>query len=118
MNHNDRTINFKQYLIAVLISAILSPAILGDAHADEMKLSWKECVTITMDKNPELKSSRELIIQSKAKVGSAISGYLPQISANLGATVSRQTSQDQTTQKYSTNEIGRASCRERVCYVV
>ena len=103
MNHNDRTINFKQYLIAVLISAILSPAILGDAHADEMKLSWKECVTITMDKNPELKSSRELIIQSKAKVGSAISGYLPQISANLGATVSRQTSQDQTTQKYSTN---------------
>ncbi|HPG51344.1 MAG TPA: TolC family protein, partial [Spirochaetota bacterium] len=68
-----------------------------------MKLSWKECVTITMDKNPELKSSRELIIQSKAKVGSAISGYLPQISANLGATVSRQTSQDQTTQKYSTN---------------
>jgi outer membrane protein TolC len=103
MNHSNSTIRFKQYLTAAGIIAILALATFPGARADDMKLSWKECVSITMDKNPELKSSRELIIQSKAKVGSAISGYLPQISANLSASVTRQTGQNQTTGKYSTN---------------
>ena len=103
MNHRDSTINFKQYLTAAGIIVILSLAIFPAVHADDMKLSWKECISITMDKNPELKSSRELIIQSKAKVGSAVSGYLPRVSATLGAIRSRQTSQDQTFAKISTS---------------
>jgi outer membrane protein TolC len=103
MKRSNRIKHSIQSLSAVAVLLILLMAICPDGRADELKISWKECVAITVDKNPDLKSSRELIIQSKAKVGSAISGYLPRISANMGATVNRQTSQDQTTQKITTN---------------
>lgn len=104
MKNSDITRYFITSLPAIAaVAVILSVPASQDAAAEDMKISWKECVSITMDKNPELKSSRELVIQSKAKVGTAVSGYLPQINANLGASVNRQTSQDQTTQQYSTN---------------
>jgi outer membrane protein TolC len=81
------------------LSLISSPY----ARAANENMTWLECVSITIDKNPELKSSSELVIQSRAKVGSAISAYLPQINASLGAKVNRQTSQDQTTTKTPTS---------------
>ena len=65
------------------------------AHGADQTISWKECVSITLEKNPDLKSSAELIIQSKARAGSAVSGYLPQISANFDASVNRQSREEQ-----------------------
>jgi outer membrane protein TolC len=86
-------------VVALAIMATAHPA----ARADDDKLSWKECVSIAIEKNPDLKSSSELIIQGKAKVGTAVSGYLPQVSASLGASVNRQTSLDQTSGKTTTS---------------
>lgn len=86
-----------------IILSILALCTQTDAGPEDNALTWEECISITIDKNPELQSSRELVIQSKAKVGSAVSGYLPQISANFGANVTRQTSQDQTSSQNTTN---------------
>lgn len=90
------------YIIPMAVFALSLITSTG-ARAEDEKLSWSECVSITLDKNPELKSSKELIIQSRARVGSALSAYLPQINASLGAKVNRLTSQDQTSTKTSTS---------------
>ncbi|OHD70941.1 MAG: hypothetical protein A2W19_08215 [Spirochaetes bacterium RBG_16_49_21] len=65
--------------------AVIPPAGYG---ADA--LSWRECVRLAKDKNPQLVSAQQVIRQNKAAKGITRSGYLPQISANLGAEVSRQ----------------------------
>jgi outer membrane protein TolC len=88
-------------LLAVALATMMTAY--PSARAADEKLTWKECVSITIEKNPDLKSSSELIIQSKAKVGTAVSGYLPQVSANLGASVNRQSAQDQSGSKTVTS---------------
>jgi outer membrane protein TolC len=55
-------------------------------------MTWKECVMIAAENNPELISAFESINQSKATLGMARSGYLPQIKASAGISASKQKS--------------------------
>src|SRR4030042_1513690 len=61
----------------------------GIAHGED-SLNWRDCVLFTMAHNHDLQSSLELIKQNKAAVGIARSAYLPQISANLELSTTKQ----------------------------
>lgn len=76
--------------LTVLMAGALAAA--PAAHGGEI-LTWEECVAYAIANNPELRSSQELIRQSKDNVGIARSAYLPQISASLGLNVARQESE-------------------------
>jgi outer membrane protein TolC len=74
---------------AIIMLLIFLPLIYSTGYgADD--LTWGECVRLAKANNPHLISSREIIRQNRAAVGAARSGYLPQISANLGASISKQ----------------------------
>jgi outer membrane protein TolC len=74
---------------AIIMLLIFLPLIYSTGYgADD--LTWGECVRLAKANNPQLISSREIIRQNRAAVGAARSGYLPQISANLGASISKQ----------------------------
>lgn len=65
---------------------LVLPAILSAQEG----FTWNDCVSMTRTNNPELKSSMELITQSRANSGIARSGYLPQISAGLKLNATQQ----------------------------
>ncbi|MBN2158958.1 MAG: TolC family protein [Spirochaetes bacterium] len=80
----------KMLLIAVIMLCAAAGA--QRAQAEEV-LTWEECVAYTITNNPELRSSQELIRQSRAGVGLAVSEYLPQISASVGLSAGRRESE-------------------------
>jgi len=82
----------KNFVLAPVVAAGLAAA--TAAYAEEV-MTWDECVSYAIANNPELRSSRELIRQSRANVGIARSAYLPQVSASLGAGVSRAESRSE-----------------------
>jgi outer membrane protein TolC len=57
----------------------------GSVKAKEV-ISWKECVNLTLKNNAELQSARAALESFQYQEGAAKSGFLPQLSANLGAT--------------------------------
>ena len=50
----------------------------------ETRMTWKECVEITLKNNPSLQAARESYSAAKADLDSARSGYYPQVSADAG----------------------------------
>ncbi|TFH38309.1 MAG: TolC family protein, partial [Chrysiogenales bacterium] len=87
----------KHAFIAAILIAVCGSAARLPAEEEEV-FTWNDCVIYTIGHNPDLKSSRESIRESRANVGLARSGYLPQISANLGVGTSKVT--DHSTGKY------------------
>ena len=71
----------------ILIPFLLLFSVVSEAQE---VVTWNECVLMTRANNADLKSSMELIIQSRANAGIARSSYLPQISAALKFNTSRQ----------------------------
>lgn len=51
-------------------------------YAQQMELSWKDCVDITFKNNPELKSKQYSLKQAEYSYFSSLNSYYPQISLN------------------------------------
>jgi outer membrane protein len=72
-------IRFPAYFtIAMLLTAI--PQVFGSTSI----LSWTDCVRIGLSNNLQLKQSHESVIQSGAERLTALSAYIPQLSASAG----------------------------------
>jgi outer membrane protein TolC len=88
INGND----MKKRFLGSLALLICMTAAAVPVRGEEV-LTWEECVAYALANNPDLRSSQELIRQTRANVGIARSGYLPQISASLGLDAVRQDSE-------------------------
>jgi len=53
------------------------------ARADE-KLSWEDCINLTVMHNPELAAAHELVNKARAERKGAMTGFLPVLSGNVG----------------------------------
>ncbi len=69
----------------ILLSLFSRGALYG-----ERSYTWKECVELTERSQPDLVAAREKVLQAKAAVGVARSGYLPQVDAVAGVSRSRK----------------------------
>lgn len=82
----------KSLYIPPLAAFLLIVLAILPARGEEV-LTWEECVAFAIANNPELRSSQELIRQSRAGVGLAVSSYLPQVSASVGLNAGRRESE-------------------------
>lgn len=66
---------------AIFFTLLLFFAALNNSYAQEI-YSWKRCIELTLQNNNELKSALASEESIKASLGSAISNFLPQLTAN------------------------------------
>lgn len=69
-------------------------------------ITWQECVSVALKKNPSLEIARQKVIQRKSDTGIATSPMLPQASAavNAGSGKSKISNQDRSTALSTTTE--------------
>lgn len=72
---------FKAFLISHLF--VISQIPLITSALGSTPLSWKQCVSLTASRNPELRSARAAAEGASLAVWSAQSGFLPTLSASL-----------------------------------
>ena len=72
-----------RWILVILASACL--LMIPSQSKSQEVLTWSDCVAITKESNPTLKSGQEKITQAKADSKITLSGYLPNISASVSA---------------------------------
>lgn len=91
-NHTHRALAGFHLVTSAAFLWLLSIAVLP--AMDVLPLSWTDCVRELQETNPELQAARENLEKAKADLKAAYSPFLPQISANAGASRSSAESDD------------------------